>query len=107
MKDLYLENEHLKEVIARGRKRIKALTERLEEYEKRKNDESKYSIEIPDDIYNTKRGAINRHCIYQKHFCDGTPNPSQTIAEDVLPICPKYDICALRKNSIIPKLDKR
>ena len=36
MKDLYLENERLKEVVARGRKRIKALTEELDEYRKKR-----------------------------------------------------------------------
>ena len=107
MKDLYLENERLKEVVERGRKRIKALTEELDEYKKKRDAEKKYVVEILDEAFNKKTDAIKRHCIYQKHFCDGTPNPSQTRAEDVLPICPKYDICALRKNPIIPKLDKK
>lgn len=107
MKDLYLENERLKEVVARGRKRIKALTEELDEYRKKRKDYDRYKVEIDEQAYHKKVNDMKRLCIYQKHFCDGTPNPSQTRAEDVLPICPKYDICALRKNSIIPKLDKK
>ena len=107
MKDLYLENERLKEVVARGRKRIKALTEELDEYKKKKDTEMNYVVDILDEAFKQKNEAIKRHCIYQKHFCDGSPNPSQTRIEDVLPICPKYDICALRKKPIIPKLDKK
>lgn len=106
MKDLYLENERLKEVISRGSRRIKFLTERIKELEKAKNEGTKFSVDIPEEVYNSKCDAIKKHCIYQKHFCDGTPNSSQIRNEDRLPICPKYNICALRKNRIIPKLDK-
>lgn len=106
MRDLYLENERLKEVVARGRNRIKALTEQIEELKNSK----KYFVStvidpIPDDIYEAKKKAISK-CIYQKHFCDGTPNGSVTRIQEKMPPCPIRHTCEAKKIDLFPKLDK-
>lgn len=94
--------ERLQKALKNARKRIESQQVHIEALEKTLAKYSHICIEIDEHRMASKKGAIERECIYGlTHFCDGTVNEEEAgDGTRPLPPCPLRRTCRLREMRI-------